>query len=187
LLGEIEEAIVWYRRYLDALPESAAEEREKVRLTLRRLEGHRTQVETEPEPAADQPAAPEPAPSAPAPSAGIGKADALFWITLGGGVAMLGGGAAAGLLALDREDAVAQFVVGEDGSFAERQDLLDEADRFALTSDLLIGGGATLVTAAALLYFLRAPEPERDAAEPVARVLLAGGRNGARLVVRASF
>ena len=190
LLGEIEEAIVYYRKYLDALPSSAGEEREKIRLTLRRLEGFREQVEAEPESDRESAAAPLPAretQTAQGTSPGVGRADALFWISLSAGVAMFGGAAATGMLALDREDAVAQFVVGEDGSIAQRQKLIDEADRFALTSDLLIGGGAALVTAAGLLFFLRSSDEESAHAPKSVRALLTSDGSGASLWLRGSF
>jgi tetratricopeptide (TPR) repeat protein len=193
LLGDIEESIVYYRKYLDALPASANAERKKIKVTLKRLEGHREQVEATPEPqAADplaepQPAAPVAPPPEPRASGGLGRADALFWVTLGGGVAMLGGAAVTGMLALDREDAVAQFVVGEDGSIADRKELIEEADRFALTSDLLIGGGATLVAAAALLFLLRDPEDEPDEESASVRPLLTRDGRTALLLVHGSF
>jgi tetratricopeptide (TPR) repeat protein len=192
LLGDIEESILYYRRYLDALPASADEERKKIKLTLRRLEGHREQVEAAPEPPADAPLAEPPqsaseSPPEPPASGGLGRADALFWITLGGGVAMLGGAAVTGMLALDREDAVAQFVVGEDGSIADRKALIEEADRFALTSDLLIGGGATLVAAAALLFLLREPEDESGGESASVRPLFARDGRTALLLLRGGF
>jgi tetratricopeptide (TPR) repeat protein len=192
LLGELEQAIVYYRRYIDALPPSADDERAKIRVTLRRLEGHRAHVEAEPEPK------PEPAAAAPQPDRsaaeaerpppdGFGRADGWFWVSLGSGVAMLGGAAATGLMALDREDAVAEFVVGPDGSIGERQELQDEADRLALASDLLIGGGATLVAAAALLYFLREPDDEQPREPELTSAVFGSDGRDAMLIVRGSF
>jgi tetratricopeptide (TPR) repeat protein len=190
LLGELEQAIVYYRKYIDALPPSAADEREKIELTLRRLEGHREQVKAappKPSPSVASTKAVRPPAPKPPRTDGFGNADAWFWVSLGGGVAMLGGATAAGLLALDREDRVAGFVVGPDGSFGERQELQDDADRLALTSDLLIGSGAALVTAAALLYLLRSPDPERPRARSTARAALACDGDSATLIVRGAF
>jgi len=189
LLGELEQAIVYYRKYIDALPASADEEREKTRVTLRRLQGHRAHVEAEPEPE-PSPSQPEPAPAQPAPppaSDGLGRADGWFWLSLGAGVAMLGGATATGIMALDREDAVAEFVVGQDGSLGERQELLDEADRLALASDLLIGGGAALVTAAALLFFLRDADDETQPEPEVTGAGLGSDGRATLLFVRGSF
>jgi tetratricopeptide (TPR) repeat protein len=189
LLGELEKSIEYYRSYIDALPPSATDEREKIRLTLRRLEGHRAQIETKPVPP-EAPATRPPAAAAarqPQTADSFGRADVWFWSALGTGVALFGVAAAAGLIALDREDRVAEFVVGRDGSIGARQELQDEADRLALTSDLLIGGGGALVTAAALLYFLRAPDDERPRNPKVTRAALAIDGRQTLLVVGGRF
>jgi tetratricopeptide (TPR) repeat protein len=189
LLGELEQAIAYYRKYVAALAPSAIEEREKIELTLRRLEGHRAQVQAAPKPEPTPVPKTDPAPAEPKPprDQGFGRADVWFWASLGGGVAMLGGAAVTGLMALDREDSVAEFVVGLDGSIGERQQLQDEADRLALSSDLLIGGGAALVTAAALLYLLRSPEPERAREPDAARAALISDGDETMLIVGGTF
>ncbi len=164
LLGDLPEAIKYYRRYLAALPRSAREERQRTRTTLRRLEGRREVAEDE---EADD---------------GSGRADALFWVTLGGGAALLGGAAVTGVMALDREDQVALFVAGRDGSLGERQALLDESNDLALASDLLIAGGAALVATSALLFFLRGDEEPVEPAKPAR-----GGRRGKKRAPRAAL
>ena len=101
----------------------------------------------------------EPAASAAAaarrPSRPPGRADVWFWVSLGGGAALLAGGGVTGVLALQREDDVGNFVVGKDGSLKQHHALIDQANTLALSSDLLFAGGAALVVGSALLYFLR--------------------------------
>lgn len=178
LLGEHDEAIAYYRKYLDALPASAKQERDKTRITLHRLEGHRAiAIPADRDPSAHTQPAAFGAPDA----RGFGNADAWFWGSLGGGAALLAGAAVTGLLALEREDRIAAFVAGGDGSLGDRQALIDEADRLALASDLLVGGGAALVTAAALLFVLRDADPEPP------RATLTVGRRAAMLELRGRF
>lgn len=154
-LGNLDEAIDYFRHYLRLLSGSETEERARIRETILRLEGARTEVkaraEIEPDlrewntpPPAAQPAA--------------GRADAAFWITGGAGVALLGASAVTGVLALQREADVQDFVTGPDGSTAERQGLIDQADTLSVVTDVLWISGAAAVTSAVLLYFLRDSE-----------------------------
>jgi tetratricopeptide (TPR) repeat protein len=145
LLGELPEAIEYYRAYLASLPRSARDERRRTRTTLRRLEGRRADIEGE----------------------AVGEvADTLFWVTLGGGAALLAGAGVTGWLALKREDEAGALVVGRDGSLDRRQRLAGAANDLALASDLLLAGGAALVVTSALLYFLREPdEPAQPATQ----------------------
>ena len=114
------------------------------------------------------------------------------------GQSLLGGAAVTGVLALDREDRVSRFVVGSDGSLGERQSLMDQADNFALASDVLIAGGAALITTSALLYFLRGPDEPAEPGKPARgggkrgkkkapRAALTSDGRGAYLFVRANF
>ncbi|MDH5676213.1 MAG: hypothetical protein OEZ06_29100 [Myxococcales bacterium] len=156
LLGDLGTAIHYYRRYLVALPEEESEERTKIQGTLRRLEGHRVEAAADAARRHEELRSPGDAGEPPP----FGASDTWFWLSFAGGLALLGGGAATGVLALERENAVADFVAGNDGSLSERNQLVTEADRFALASDvMLIGGTALLVTSAALLL-LREPEIE---------------------------
>ena len=148
-LGELDEAIAYYRRYQKQLPQAAVEERERTATTIRRLQGAKR--ETGPrvakEPAGDGNT-----------GAGVGRADLVFWLTTGGALALLGAGTATGVLALERRAKVARFVAGVDGSLARRKTLSDQTARLALLADGLFIAGGVAVTAAALLFFLRAPD-----------------------------
>ncbi len=177
LLGNVREAITYYRKYLLVLPESQAAERKKALGTLRRLEG-RLAVEPKPNASAAA-AAGQPA------SRGFGRADFWFWSTLGSGAALLAGGAVTGVLALQRQSDVRRFVAGRDGSLAKRQGLINQAHTLALSSDILTGAGAALVVTAGLLFLLREPKaaPRRDT--PTAA--LAIDQHGALLQLRAQF
>lgn len=154
-LGNLDEAIDYYRHYLELLPGSETEERDRIRETISRLEGARDEVKShvDSEPDLREWNTPPPPPP-PAP----GRADAMFWITGGTGVALLAAAAVTGVLAVNREQDVQSFVIGPDGDVAERQALSDKADRLATTTDILWISGATAVTTAVLLYFLRDAE-----------------------------
>jgi tetratricopeptide (TPR) repeat protein len=167
LLGNIREAIDYYRKYLWGLPQSETEERQKTLATLRRLEG-RLQAETSP------PAKPQTAPRSESRSAGFGRADTWFWTTLGAGAALLVGGAVTGVLALDRQSQVRSFVVGRDGTLAQRSKKMDQASDFALATDILLPAGAIVVASAGLLFLLREPSDATRDKAPTASVATDG-------------
>jgi tetratricopeptide (TPR) repeat protein len=144
-LGELDSAIEYYSRYLTKLPVEATEERDKTQKTIRRLAGARRELAARTPPPA----------AAPEASRARGRADLAFWVTTGAGVALLGGGAACGLLALHKTTQVDKFVAGPDGSLAQRQHLGKDAKRFALIADGLFIAGGVALTSAALLFLLR--------------------------------
>jgi tetratricopeptide (TPR) repeat protein len=175
-LGEMDEAIAHYQRYLERLPAEAQDERDRTDKTIRRLQG--AKLELAQHEAERNSAAQRSQPHA-------GRADAAFWVTGGAAVALFAAGGVSGVLALKRSDEVGKFVVGKDGSFEQRQQLAKQADNLALAADLLIAGGAAALTGAALLYFLRDSEPEQAPGTPELSVSFSG--NGAQLGVRATF
>lgn len=170
LLGNVSEAIEYYERYVELLPGSQAAERDEAQATIRRLEGARAELSAQAqagglrEPVIVEVEAPP-----------LGKADLLFWATAGLGVVAIAGAATTGVMALQREKAVRDFVAGPDGSVGERAALTDEANALALGSDLLWATGALSLVGAVSLYFLRDPEansPSEDA--PAAQIELHG-------------
>lgn len=177
-LGELDQAIAYYQRYLAMIPLSELEERDQTEKTIRRLQGAKREIEPQKTDAlkARESAA----------TVGAGRADLAFWITSGAALALLAGGATCGILAVHNYDRVKDFVVGVDGSLEQRQNLSDSAKRFALLTDgLLIGGGVAL-TSAALLFLLRDPErPEPKASELRFDLKLSQGRG--LLSVRGHF
>jgi hypothetical protein len=165
LLGELSKATSFYERYRAMLPVSETEERVRVASILMRLQGARTQATPEP---AGQPSEAlsrseiERQSEAESESA-RGVADSVFWLTAGVGAASLIAGGATGLLALRAEQDVDDFVIGQDGSVGQRDNLIERADRLALSSDVLLMVGTTFAVSSLLLYMLR-DKPRNDAA-----------------------
>jgi tetratricopeptide (TPR) repeat protein len=148
-LGELDEAIAYYQRYLELLPLEQTEERDRTDKTIRRLQGAKLESDTLQKPTT---AGPTPADSH------LGRADLGFWITSGAGLALLAGGATCGVLAIRKYDAVGDFVVGADGPLDKRKDMSDDAKRFAWLADGLFIASGLALTSAALLFLLRDAE-----------------------------
>jgi tetratricopeptide (TPR) repeat protein len=180
LLGNLDEAIDYYGRYLKLLPRSEKEERERIRAALRRLEGARKYVIT----LAAKEKSGLKALVAPTPTQMRGKADALFWISASTGIAVLTTGAVMGVLALNRQDRVNGFVVGRDGTRDDRDRLLSEAETFAVVADVSFAVGASVLVGSMLLFFLRETDVEPNE-EPKLKVVL--GRHGATAVLKGAL
>lgn len=168
LLGELDPAIEYYARYLRLLPASETEERARVEETIGRLRGARTQVDG---PITHQGPPPEvAAEDEPRWVTERGVVDTPFWVSAGASAVLLVAGTIAGVVALDRETLAEDFVVGSDGTIADRDDIADEADSLAVTADVLLLGGVAAGVTAALLYALRTRTverfPEYEGAEP---------------------
>jgi tetratricopeptide (TPR) repeat protein len=150
-LREFDQAIVYYQRYLGHLPTAAnaaeREERERTLKTIRRLQGAKHEDPREPS---------------------RGRADLVFWLSASGAVALFAGGAALGMLALDRKQDVAGFVLGVDGSLARRDTLSRQTKTLGAVADGLFIAGGVALTGAALLYFLRERSERAPAASPSA-------------------
>jgi tetratricopeptide (TPR) repeat protein len=167
-LGEFDQAIEYYQRYLERVPSAAVEERDRTEKTIRRLQGAKHEIAMQRAKQTGNLTAPTP------PPVHHGRGDLAFWMTAGGGVALLGGGGAVGYLAFKKRERVADFVVGPDGSAAARSKLASDTKRFALISDGLMIGGGLAVTTAALLYLLRTSPESAD--RPAVSVELGAGR-----------
>ncbi len=152
LLGDIDQAIAFYRRYRDMLPAKEQAERERTVTTLQRLEGARAHAAANPPP---KPVVIE---------RKRGVADGVFWGVASMSALTLAGGGATGALALKMERDAERFRLGVDGGPHGRDLLVQRADRLALASDVLLISGASLGIAAILLYALR----ERPLREPTA-------------------
>lgn len=144
-LSEFDQAIAYYQRYLAVLPAENVEERDRTEKTIRRLQGAKHEVSPV-------------KPNAPSVVPGFGRADLAFWLTGGAALVLFGGGGVTGYLALQSRRDVANFVVGPDGTIAERKKLVEQTERLALISDGLFIGGAVAFTTAALLFMLRERE-----------------------------
>jgi tetratricopeptide (TPR) repeat protein len=155
LLGEIDNAILYYTQYLQVLTPEQDEERERVEETIGRLRGARDTVRTQapPEPPAVPPEDDEE--NEPRWVTAHGIADTPFWVVAGGSAALLLGGCIVGLLALQAEAYSTSFVLGIDGEYADLEAADDRANALALGADILfiLGGGAAI--AAGLLFGIR--------------------------------
>jgi len=152
-LADFDEAIKYYRQYKGLLPEDAAEERDKTAKTIRRLQGAKDELAQQ----RRNEAAVKPPPAS-APSSG--RADAAFWVLASTGLALAAGGGVTGFLAVRREQEVRDFVVGQDGTVQEREELGKQADELALASDVMSIAAGAAILSAAVLFFSRSDEPD---------------------------
>lgn len=163
LLGELDVAIDYYARYLRLLPESETDERARIRETIGRLQGAQSHVG----PPAHQGPPPDVAEEdEPRWVNERGVVDLPFWVAAGASAALFVAGGAVGFVALDRESLAQDFVLGSDGTLAERDDIANQADSLAVTADVLLLGGAAAAITAALLYALRTRTVERFPEHP---------------------
>jgi hypothetical protein len=142
LLGEMDHAIAFYKRYRDLLPPDEKAERERTDLTLQRLQGVREHSVS-------------PQAGRPLQVTKRGVADGPFWGIASVAAGALAGSAATGILALTTEHRAEQFRLGPDGSEKARQHLVDQANRLALASDITLLAGVSLGVTAILMYALR--------------------------------
>jgi tetratricopeptide (TPR) repeat protein len=159
LLGEMETALEYYRRYLERLSPDDPE-RESTESTIRRITGALEQRQDEtPAPIGPSPAEPQP-PRDSEPHTGSDNADALFWLVGSGSVVLFAAGAVTGALALGKESQAQQFALGSDGDLDDWVRTANAADNLALATDLLLVAGGAALVSAVLLLTLRGGEPE---------------------------
>jgi len=161
LLGELDEALRYYRLYEGRLPRGERREQARIRRAIERIEGALSTSPADPE-ALTEPDWPGPPLEEPPPRRVRGVADAAVWVTGWTGLALLATGAVLGVLALDARRDVETFVLGLDGDLGKRQDREDRAQRLSLAADLTLGLGAAAVVGAVLLYALRTREEPAD-------------------------
>lgn len=156
LLGELDRAVTYGRRYLGMVDEDPPE-RERAEQTLRRLEGARDWLALRG--SAQPPELRQLAPRVIVRERGV--ADTAFWATLatGGGLTLAGG--ALGLFALVRHNEAEDIAAGSSADVTRRQDLRDKSQRMALVTDVAVGLGLATMVGALLLYLLRVRTFER--------------------------
>ncbi len=184
LLGNVERAIEFYQRYRSMLPPTEREERERVAAILLRLEGARNQVAA---PTTAPPTERLRTPESATQPIERGVADGAFWWVTGTALAAVAAGAVTGAFALKVETRTKRFVVGANGSADERADLMQRADRLALTTDVMLMVGATLGVTGILLYALRQQPVERSTRRTGPRLALGASRGGLSLSIRGSL
>ncbi len=171
-LGKFDEAITFFRQYMEMESVTAAE-RGKAENIIKRIEGAKHEV-----PAATATAtAPIEPPPPPADETKRGRIDAAT-ITAGSvAVVGLGVGTVFGILAVSSKPS--DFVTGRDGTYADLQAKQSDAHTQAIVSDVGFGVGIVAAVVTAYLYFGRtkvASEPKRTGfALPSASPLPSGG------------
>jgi tetratricopeptide (TPR) repeat protein len=160
-LGKFDEAITFFRQYMEMESVTSAE-RAKAENIIKRIEGAKREVPVTPAPTGIATIT-EPPPSPPPEEPGRGRIDAL---TIGAGsvaIVGLGVGTAFGILALSNKPPTG-FVTGRDGTYDVLQTKQSDAHTQAIVADIGFGVGIVAALATAYLYFGRtahAPEPKR--------------------------
>jgi tetratricopeptide (TPR) repeat protein len=175
-LGKFDEAITFFRQYMEMEGVTAAE-RAKAENIIKRIEGAKREVK----PATAAPVAPvTPEPTTPEPDTSRGRIDGA---TIGvGAVAVvgLGLGATFGILAMANRPSNG-FVTGRDGTYEDLQNKANSAHTQAIISDVGFGVGIVAAAVTAYLYFGRTKEPTRAqkaktaAVAPAVAPLASGG------------
>ncbi len=139
--------------------------------------------EAEPDPEPEPVAGHKPAtPARPPPDKG-GGGSPVPWLALGGGAALLAGGAVFGMLAVQARDE-RDALKGTDPFHDEIEARQQEAEGRALVANVLLGAGGVAVVAGVVLLLVGGDEPDAASAEGLRLVPPAGGGG---LVLEGSF
>lgn len=167
-LGEIDLAIISYRRFTELETDPA--ELERVIQFIHRLEGARDKVKKE-EPVVEPPPVKEESksagvviverekPEAPREEKKKGRLDGWVFATGGAAIVALGVGTYFGVKALQTRPK-SEEATGPDHTVYELEDRARRAHDYAITADIAIGIGIGLGGAAALFYFTRDAKPK---------------------------
>ena len=180
-LGKFDEAITFFRQYMEMSDVSAAE-RAKAENIIKRIEGAKHEVP--PTPTASATSTSE-KPHPPPEDTRRGRIDAAT-ITAGSiGVAGLAVGTVFGILAVTSKPSN-MFVTGTggDGSYADLQSKADSSHRDAVIADVGFAVGVVGLAAAAFLYFTRTKEPRSVGLLPSFR---SGSSGGSTMMLGGSF
>jgi tetratricopeptide (TPR) repeat protein len=168
-LGKFDDAIGYFRQYIE-MPDVSAAERAKAENIIKRIEGAKREVTTVP--AASASAGPEP------PKEGKrGRIDAATITAASVGVVGLGIGTVFGILAISNKPP-SSFVSGRDGSYQQYQDIQSKSDSAhsqGIVSDVGFAVGIVGLAVATYLYFARTKEPRTVGFTPAAAPHLFGG------------
>lgn len=184
-LGKFDEAIGYFRSYLD-LESVTPAEKQKAESIIKRIEGAKREVPpgtpgdngsgtTQPEGGGRVTQPPRQQTEQPA----HGRVDAATITAASVAVIGLGVGATFGVLAMSTRPK--DFVTGRDGTYEDLQKKTGDAHTMAIVADVGFGAGVVSAALAAYLYFGRTKEPRKTAA---AATVLPGG---AAIVVGGSF
>ncbi len=181
-LGKFDEAITFFRQYME-MEGVTASERAKAENIIKRIEGAKREVK----PVTQSPVTPtEPTPTTPEPVPGRGRIDGA---TIGvGAVAVvgLGLGATFGVLAMANRPANG-FVTGRDGTYEDLQNKANSAHTQAIIADVGLGVGIVAAAVTAYLYFGRTKEPEQRKKSAAVTPAIAPVASGGVLLLGGSF
>lgn len=184
LLGDLDKAIQFGERYLELLPEDMVDERERAETTLRRVRGAQEWLALRQ--AEEPPELRQLTPTVIVRERGV--ADTAFWATLAAGAGLLAVGGALGAVAWAKRNEAHDFIIREEADRNAQTDVMDRADRFALSTDILLAAGLATEIGALLLYLLRVRTFEREVDEEEgASARLQLGPNAATLLVEGRF
>lgn len=173
-LGKFDEAITFFRQYMEMESVTAAE-RAKAENIIKRIEGAKREVPAATAPSGTtQPTEPTPPPPE---ETRRGRIDAATIVAGSLAVVGLGVGATFGILALSSQPS-SSFVTGRDGTYADLQTKSSDAHTQAVVADVGLGVGIVAAAVTAYLYFGRTKvsEPKRTGlALPTAAPVPSGG------------
>jgi hypothetical protein len=179
-LGKFDEAIGFFRQYIEMETVTAAE-RAKAENIIKRIEGAKREVPPTPPPTSTATTGPE----QPPPDTGRGRIDAATITAAAVSVAGLGVGTAFGILAVSNKPT--NFVTGKDGTYDKLQSKADDAHTQAIIADVGFGVGIAAGVVAAYLFFARPKEPTRNGVVPSAVPLKSGSATGGALLLGGTF
>ena len=155
-LGKFDEAITFFRQYMELETVTSAE-RAKAENIIKRIEGAKREVPATPTATSTSTEPVQP----PAEDTRRGRIDAAT-ITAGSfAIVGLGVGAVFGILAVSNKPS--NFVTGRDGSFDTLKAQNDDAHTQAVVADIGFGVGIAAAVVTAILYFSRSKDPQRTA------------------------
>lgn len=165
-LGKFDEAIAFFRQYID-MEGVTPQEKAKAESVIKRIEGAKQEVGTRPPP----PPAPGdlqggngegPAPKDPQQpdkDPPHGRVDAATIAAGSVAIAGLGVGTVFGIIAVSSRPT--EFVTGRDGTYAQFEQKNSDAHTAAIVADVGLGVGIVAAVVTAYLYFGRTKDPQR--------------------------
>lgn len=164
-LGNYDDAIKWFRTFLD-MSDITAAEKSRAEGFIKRIEGAKKEQVVKPTPPVPTATTTAPPPPPPPPrdeeNAPKGRVDGA---TIGVGAiaaVSLAAGTTFGVLALTKRPK--DFVTGRDGTYADLQSKTDGAHTMATIADVGLGVGVVASIVTLYLYFGRTKDPARAAA-----------------------
>lgn len=170
-LGRFDEAITFFRQYIE-METVSAPERAKAENVIKRIEGAKRELPVAPVAggaASGAAATTEPPPTAPQDTK-PGRID-VATVTAGSiAIVGLGVGTAFGIMALANQPGADEFTTGRDGSYEALRTKANDANTQAIVADIGFGVGIAAALVTAYLYFGR-PREAKTKPETQARLL----------------